>query len=591
MAAHLSDRILLSAKMDGMQEVPMVTTSASGVGGFQLTAMRDTLYVNIAANGLSGAIEGIHIHMGMMGENGAVVTDLSSYVVGNRIYAVLTDLSPEMITNMLTGMYYVNLHTAAHPNGEIRGQITLETDLLMVADLDGMQENPMVDTDAIGKGSLVLSKDKQELKIRVVVDGLSGPIDGVHIHMGAMGENGGVVVDLTDFVSGNMIMGTVDPTDFLDALMSGMTYLNIHTAMNPSGEIRGQILWENVLGFDAWVNGAQQVPSFDTPGIGLLSVKIPATLDEIWYDCVFTGLIGGMPEGAHFHEGAVGTNGGVVIDLSDNIMSNRISGVITGSMVTPELINEFLEGNMYLNIHNEANGGNGEIRGQVYRVLREGYSISLDGEQEVPSFNTPAKGAGIVSIDRDQTNAHYMVVVSGLSEEAQGAHFHKNVVGANGDVIYDLDESLVAMDGDASLFGYWREGFTVQNSIMFRNDSVYVNVHTDANGGAGEVRGQVLREAGEYILTGVNESVQENGNYFSIYPNPSTGTISIRKEKIAKGIASVRVLDNTGKVCYTRAFSAGNTLMELSLDSLESGIYQVVLVEENQNSVQRLIIQ
>lgn len=135
--------------------------------------------------------------MGMMGENGAVVTDLSSYVVGNRVYAVLTDLSPEMITNMLTGMYYVNLHTAAHPNGEIRGQITLETDLLMVADFQ-------MECRRILWSILMLServlwffiKDKQELKIRVVVDGLSGPIDGVHIHMGAMGENGGVVVDL-----------------------------------------------------------------------------------------------------------------------------------------------------------------------------------------------------------------------------------------------------------------------------------------------------------------------------------------------------------------------------------------------------------
>lgn len=45
-----------------MQEVPMVTTSASGVGGFQLTAMRDTLYVNIAANGLSGAIKEFTSH-------------------------------------------------------------------------------------------------------------------------------------------------------------------------------------------------------------------------------------------------------------------------------------------------------------------------------------------------------------------------------------------------------------------------------------------------------------------------------------------------------------------------------------------------
>jgi len=592
-AAHLTDRLLLSARMDGMQEVPMVTTNATGVAGMQLSSMRDTLYVNVSANGLSGPIQGIHIHMGMIGENGGVVIDLSSYVVGNRVYAVLTDLGSEIIEELLMGNYYLNLHTTMHPNGEIRGQIQLETDYLMMADLDGMQEVPMVDTDAIGKASFVLSKDMQELKIRIVLDGLSGDIMGAHIHAGAMGENGGVILDLTDFIDGNMILAAIDPMDFVNELMSGMTYINVHTELNPSGEIRGQILWENVLGFDALLNGAQEVPAFSTPAVGLLSVMIPSTLDEIWYDCVFTGLTGGMPEGAHFHEGAIGTNGGVIIDLSDNITANRITGMISGAMVTPELINEFLKGNIYINIHNTANGGNGEIRGQVFRVAREGYSIALDGEQEVPSFNTPAKGAGIVSIDRDQTNAHYMVVVAGLSDEAMGAHFHKNVVGENGAVIYDLGESLVAQDGDASLFGYWRVGFALQNSVMFRNDSVYVNIHTSANGGAGEVRGQVLRSSGEYIVNGIDEFSLMNELPFDLYPNPTAGEISIRREKIAKSTTILSVRDLTGKECFRRSFNSsfGGQQYTVSLGELNPGVYQVILNEGEFMSTQKLIIQ
>ena len=93
------------------------------------------------------------------------------------------------------------------------------------------------------------------------VRGLSGPVSGVHIHGPASAsENGPVmatlcggpppaavatcdVVDGTLMVSGEIsgLQPGVSPAQFIAALESGMTYVNVHTALNPAGETHGQI--------------------------------------------------------------------------------------------------------------------------------------------------------------------------------------------------------------------------------------------------------------------------------------------------------------------------------------------------------------
>ncbi len=99
----------------------------------------------------------------------------------------------------------------ANPSGEIRGQILLETDFRYSTMLTGDQEVPAVMTDAVGIGVFNLSKSGYKLQVKVVVDGLSGPITGAHFHNAPAGMNGGVVQDFTADVVGNVITATVDP--------------------------------------------------------------------------------------------------------------------------------------------------------------------------------------------------------------------------------------------------------------------------------------------------------------------------------------------------------------------------------------------
>jgi len=71
---------------------------------------------------------------------------------------------------------------------------------------------------------------------------LSGPAVAAHIHMGKPGKSGNVIVPLCPpgCKSGKSGTTTVKK-DVRDAIEHGLTYVNVHTAKNPGGEIRGQV--------------------------------------------------------------------------------------------------------------------------------------------------------------------------------------------------------------------------------------------------------------------------------------------------------------------------------------------------------------
>ena len=115
------------------------------------------------------------------------------------------------------------------------------------ANLDGGQEATPVNTHASGDAFFFLKPDSSHLSYDVTVMGLSGPITAAHIHNAPAGSDGTVVKTL-DF-NGNIIKGLWKPSDsepltddLIGQLMSGNLYVNVHTAANQDGEIRGQIL-------------------------------------------------------------------------------------------------------------------------------------------------------------------------------------------------------------------------------------------------------------------------------------------------------------------------------------------------------------
>ena len=72
-------------------------------------------------------------------------------------------LTPEQIEDLLAGNYYVNVHTALNPSGEMRGQIYPAHTWAFAAMLSGANEAPPVDSPATGQALLTLSADMSEL--------------------------------------------------------------------------------------------------------------------------------------------------------------------------------------------------------------------------------------------------------------------------------------------------------------------------------------------------------------------------------------------------------------------------------------------
>ncbi len=119
--------------------------------------------------------------------------------------------------------------------------------------------------------------------------------------------------------------------------------------------------------FTAKLTGEQENPAVTTSATGTGAFVL--TDAGLAFTVTVEGLTIGGP-GAHFHNEAVGVNGGVVRTITADFAGKTASGVWTstdGEPLTDALVAELLAGNIYVNIHTTDNPG-GEIRGQLSPV-------------------------------------------------------------------------------------------------------------------------------------------------------------------------------------------------------------------------------
>ncbi len=112
----------------------------------------------------------------------------------------------------------------------------------MKATLDGKSEVPTNTSAATGTADLDYDAASKKLTWKLTYSGLSGPATAAHFHGPAeAGKNAGVVLPITNATS-SPADGSATLTDAQAAdLMAGKMYINVHTAANPGGEIRGQV--------------------------------------------------------------------------------------------------------------------------------------------------------------------------------------------------------------------------------------------------------------------------------------------------------------------------------------------------------------
>ncbi len=340
--------------LSGAAQVPPVDTTGSGIG--TLTLNGTNLSYQITFSDLSAPATAGHIHAPASAITNANVAIPFSFAPGTSgMISGSTTVTPDQFAAIVGGLAYVNIHTTNHPGGEIRGQIV---PLHIALTMNGASEVPSIATTATATGSLTLVGS--QLSYDITYSGLKGAATAAHIHGPADATNPAPVLIPLNNPSGTS--GNINGTVLLDSvsmayLLSGLTYINIHSISNQSGEIRGQIY---PVQLTTALSGAKEISPTASKGTG--SGLLTIVNNTLAYNISFTNLLS-PAVAAHIHGPATpGQNVPVLIPFSPPAAT---SGTISGTAaLTSQQLVYLLSGLTYANIHT-TNYPGGEIRGQV----------------------------------------------------------------------------------------------------------------------------------------------------------------------------------------------------------------------------------
>lgn len=108
------------------------------------------------------------------------------------------------------------------------------------ANLSAAEEVPPTKSSGTGSVNATFDTASKKLTWDGSYSGLTGPATAAHFHAGEKGKNGGVAIPIAPATSPLKGEATLNDQQAAD-LMAGKLYVNVHTAENKGGEIRGQL--------------------------------------------------------------------------------------------------------------------------------------------------------------------------------------------------------------------------------------------------------------------------------------------------------------------------------------------------------------
>lgn len=264
-AHSLTARVVDSANVSATSTAVTVTVSnsptieifASAAEVFPRTNSTATGTGELSFNLISGAVSGgvtlsaitatvAHIHAGIAGTNGPVIIDfLQSGSDPNRWDAEAgATLTADQIDALLAGELYVNVHSAAYPSGEIRGQIKPEGISVGLATLSGANVVPPIANMADGFAAMTLDSASNTATVHVHTSGVDDATEA-HLHDAPVGENAAaplysLMKDPALPTHWSLEQQAITQAD-ADALGSDRLYVDVHTPSAPDGALRGQL--------------------------------------------------------------------------------------------------------------------------------------------------------------------------------------------------------------------------------------------------------------------------------------------------------------------------------------------------------------
>lgn len=227
------------APVNGIQQVPPPIPPTQGFG-FSSTVHNealDSLTTTVFINKITPT--SVKIHIGDPGMVGAELTSLNPTPIPG-LYSKKYPITPAQLTNFAQNRLYINVTTAAFPNGEIRGFMKNTLRKAYAFDLCGVQMVPPTNSDALGIAVASVDQSNCYLNYKMIADGLASvPVDG-YFAMANLGANGiafhGLPNTAPIIAGSHEIMAVQGPI-----IEASGSYVQIATMGNPNGEIRGQV--------------------------------------------------------------------------------------------------------------------------------------------------------------------------------------------------------------------------------------------------------------------------------------------------------------------------------------------------------------
>ena len=340
--------------LSGTNEIPANASTAIGVGTFSLE--RSNFTYSVTFSGLSSKATAGHIHGGATPtNNAAMLMSFGVPAVTSGTISGTAILTADQVALLINGMLYVNIHSVSFPGGEIRGQIV---PLRVAMNLDGASEVPLVETTARASGWLTMIGS--QLNYQIDYSQLHGDATAAHIHGAASTTNAAAVLitlprptGTSGTIAGSLMLTPVQ----LYLVLSGQTYMNIHSTGFPGGEIRGHI---SPTQLGVLMNGASEIGP--TTSAGAASGLFAINQSVLTYRTSFTNLTAAAIA-SHIHGPADATHNAAI--LFSFTVPAAASGTFSGQ-VNLSALNLFylVSGLTYADIHSGAFPG-GEIRGQI----------------------------------------------------------------------------------------------------------------------------------------------------------------------------------------------------------------------------------
>lgn len=339
------------------------------------------------------------------------------------------------------------------------------------------------DQQATGTGEFSVDEVTGAFNGEVTVEGLTGTATAARIHTGFAGLTGEAFLTLTPGDdSGEWVVppGTDLSNAEVQQLLDGELYVNVTTTLHPTGEVRGQILPDDIAVATARLSGEFEVPEVDSSGWGAGFITVDEGTGEAMLALV-AGNLTGTATDIHLHQAPAGVNGPKLFILEQDATGSNVWSL--DANFTDGQIETLRDGGLYFNVHTSAYT-DGEIRGQALtpdvRVVR----TVLAGQHEVPPVDSDAGAVGYTTIDEENQSVNIKVHVHNLSD-ATAAHLHDGFAGDNGGHVIPLTNTETGF-------------FETESLTLLSNDEFdtllagghYLNVHSTGHAD-GEIRGQV----------------------------------------------------------------------------------------------------